>query len=176
MGDARNRAHALAAFQPWPQDLHRCPNCRGRNTTVAISKIAIALSHIPTLIGACIDCQTLWEAYPTDWSHDAVAASPCDNCAFSKGSPESSDREGWLSLLAKLRLGQEFKCHKGAPLLIDKEALTVEFDAAWVKRHGRSCAGFVRALQAWPDWLEKRFSVLHVSTTLDQGKLPGGPA
>lgn len=172
MGDARNRARALAAFQPWPEDFHVCPKCRGRRTAAAPAP-ALALSHVPTLMAVCADCGAVWEAFPPDWSHDAVEASPCDNCAFAKGSPESTDREGWKSLLLKLRAGNEFKCHKGAPLIIDVAAGTIEFDEAWVQRHGRSCAGFVRALQAWPDWLDNRLAGMHVLTKHDQDRLLG---
>lgn len=172
MGDAKRRRDAVSYRQPWPQDLHRCPKCQGRRTSVEMAA-PMGLSHVPTLMGVCIDCKTMWEAYPADWQHDAVGATPCDNCAFGKGSPESSDREAWLSMLAKLRMGQEFRCHKGAPMIIDNEAGTIEFDAAWVKLWGRTCAGFLKAMQQWPDWLDNRFSVVHVSTRYDQDKFFG---
>lgn len=133
----------------------------------------MALSHVPTMFGVCADCRTMWEAFPDNWSHDAVEADPCDNCAFAAGSPESADRDGWRSMLAKLRFGQEFRCHKGAPMVIDNEAGTVEFDAEWVNKHGRSCAGFVRAMQQWPDWLDHRFSTTHVLTRHDQDQMLG---
>lgn len=175
MGEARSRRLALTHGQPWPQDFHCCPVCRSRRTVVEPAP-PLALSHTPTLLGVCGDCRAVWEAFPADWSHDAVEASPCDNCAFAKGSPESQDREGWRSLIAKLKHGGEFKCHKGAPIKIDTEAGTIEFDEAWVQRHGRSCAGFVRALQAWPDWLEHRLAGTHVLTRHDQDQLLGGDA
>jgi hypothetical protein len=159
MGDAKRRQQALAWGQPWPEDFHRCPKCQSRRTGVEKAP-AMGLSHVPTIMAVCRDCRTIWEAYPADWKHDVVEASPCDNCAFAKGSPESADRQGWLELLAKLRAGGAFNCHKGAPILIDAEAGTVEFDADWVNRHGRSCAGFVRVMQKWPDWLDRRFGVL----------------
>lgn len=175
MGDARRRAQALAYFQPWPEDFHVCPACRSRRTSVALAP-ALGLSHVPTLVGVCGACKAMWEAYPADWEHDAVEAGPCDNCAFAKGSPESADREGWLSLLAKLRMGHEFRCHKGAPVIVDLAASTIEFDADWVNRHGRTCAGFLKAMQQWPDWLERRYSVLHVSTAHDQDPALSGSA
>lgn len=156
MGDAKRRAEALAFRQPWPEDLHRCPRCSGRRTAVEKGP-PMGLSHVPTLYGVCADCKTLWEAYPPDWKHDAVEAQPCDNCAFAKGSPESADRDGWVALLASLKAGREFKCHKGAPIHLDTEAGTVEFDEAWVNRHGRTCAGFLKAMQKWPDWFKNRF-------------------
>jgi hypothetical protein len=170
MGEARLRAEALARHQPLPQDLHRCPKCAGRRTIVEMAQ-AMAMSHIPTLMGICADCKTVWEAFPPGWKHDVVEGEPCDNCAFAKGSPESQDREEWRSLLAKLRMGQEFKCHKGAPLIIDLETGAAEFDEAWVLRYGRMCAGFLRAMQQWPDWLDNYLTVRHVLTKLDQDKL-----
>jgi hypothetical protein len=175
MGEAKQRRDALAVGQPLSRDLNRCPDCGSRNTVVRPSG-PIALSHTPTLMAGCLDCETVWEAFPPDWRHDAVGAPPCDNCAFAAGSPESSDREAWRSLLAKLRLGQEFKCHKGAPLVVDRETSTVEFDADWIREHGRTCAGFLRVMQQWPDWLDNRFSVSHVLTTYDQDQLLGETA
>lgn len=175
MGEARRRRLALIAGAPLAQDMNRCPSC-GSFRTVIEQAPPLAMSHTATLMGVCVDCRTLWEAYPPTWSHDAVEAEPCDNCAFRPGSPESQDREAWKSLLTKLRLGREFKCHKGAPLKIDHEAGTIEFDEGWVRTRGRTCAGFVRALQAWPDWLDNRYSVGHVLTSFDQDRLLGGPA
>lgn len=116
----------------------------------------MALSHVPTLFAACADCETLWEAYPPGWSHDVCEADPCDNCAFAQGSPEATG-DGWKELLRKLRAGEEFRCHKGAPILIDQEASTVEFDAGWITRHGRTCAGFHRAIMTKPAWFAARY-------------------
>lgn len=155
MGDARRRAMALAHGQPWPEDFDRCPACRGRNTRVADGP-AMALSHVPTRYGVCADCETFWEAYPAGWSHDVCEAAPCDNCAFSKDSPEIAG-EGWKTLLTELRNGGEFRCHKGAPIRIDNPAGTVEFDAGWTARHGRTCAGFHRAIMTRPAWFAARY-------------------
>lgn len=121
----------------------------------------MGMSHVDTRLGVCADCKTFWEAFPVGWKHDVVEAAlaneACDNCAFAKGSPESTDREGWKALLEALKSGREFKCHKGAPILMDAETGTIEFDAAWVNAHGRTCAGFLKAMWAWPDWLDNRF-------------------
>ena len=117
----------------------------------------LALSHVATLLGVCADCRAVWEAYPPGWTHDAVEAEPCDNCAFRAGSPELADKAGWRELLTGLQAGREFKCHKGAPLILDTEASTIEFDEAWVQRKGRTCAGFLKAMQRWPDWLSNRY-------------------
>lgn len=175
MGEAKRRAEALDCGQPWPQDLNRCPKCASRDTRVRMAG-PMGLSHVATLWGVCRACEAVWEALPPDWDHDAVAASPCDNCAFAPGSPELADKGGWRSMLAKLRVGgQEFRCHKGAPVLIDLEAGTAEFDAAWIREHGRSCAGFVRVMQSWPDWLENRYAgPVHVLTQHDQDLVTGG--
>jgi hypothetical protein len=156
MGDARRRAQALAAGQPWPEDLHRCPACRSRRTAVAPGA-PMALSAVPTLFGVCADCRAIWDAYPADWSHDVCEAGPCDNCAFRPESPEIRDRASWKALLARLKAGEEFRCHKGAPILIDAKAETVEFDAAWINRHGRTCAGFHRAIMTRPEWFAARY-------------------
>ena len=171
MGEAKKRRDAMAWGTPWKQDFHRCPRCRSRRTFVDIAP-PMALSHVPTRYGACGDCKALWEAYPDDWDHDAVAASPCDNCAFAKGSPESTDREGWLDLVANLKMGGQFFCHKGSPLLVDEDAMTIEFDRDWINAHGRSCAGFVKAMAKWPDWLDNHFSV--ALSKRDQGRAMGG--
>lgn len=168
MGEARTRRLALERRQPLPQDLHRCPACLGRRTTVELAP-ALGLSHVPTRLGVCADCRAIWEAFPEDWRHDAVEAAPCDNCAFAKGSPEAADKEGWLALLAELRGGREFRCHKGAPILIDDAAGTIAFDEAWVQRHGRTCAGFLRAMQQWPDWLENRYPELKAAHDAEAG-------
>lgn len=174
MGQAAKRREALALGQPWPEDFHLCPRCGSRSTVISVAP-AMALSHLPTLMGVCRDCRTAWEAYPPGWKHDAVEAEPCDNCAFRKGSPESQDRAEWKSMLAKLRAGEMFKCHKGAPLIFSEAPGSIEFDVDWVTKHGRTCAGFLRAMRQWPDWLENRLTVRHVLTTHDQDKLLGQP-
>lgn len=117
----------------------------------------MALSHIPTLYGACADCEAFWEAFPPGWSHDVCEAEPCDNCAFGPGSPETRDRAAWRDLLAKLKSGQEFRCHKGAPIRLDKAALTAEFDAQWINTKGRACAGFHQAIMTNPAWFAARY-------------------
>lgn len=164
MGEAKTRRDALRRFEPLPEDLHVCPRCRGRRTVTERAR-AMGLSHVPTLMAVCADCKTVWEAYPPDWSHDVVGAEPCDNCAFRPGAPEHEDRAEWKAMLAKLKAGQEFKCHKGAPIIIDAEAGTIEFDAGWVNTHGRTCAGFHRAIMTRPGWFEARYPGL----VLDDG-------
>lgn len=157
MGEAKARRTALARGQPLQQDRHVCPRCGSRRTVVAPMPARLAMSHVETPVGVCGDCKVFWEAYPATWSHDAVEADPCDNCAFAPASPEIRDREGWRLLLAELRAGREFKCHKGAPILLDGDGGEIGFDEAWVRSKGRTCAGFLRAMHKWPDWLRNRY-------------------
>jgi hypothetical protein len=158
MGAAKRRAEAYASATP-----HRpprvCPKCK----SVRISRATLpptGLSVRETEYDLCRDCGTVWEAYPPDWCEDVVGAQPCDNCAFRSGSPEQEDREGWTYLVDILRSGGEFRCHKGAPILgLMKVPAKAEFDAAWVQKHGRKCAGFMRLVWAMEakgeDWLAR---------------------
>ncbi len=157
MGEAKTRRQFLAIGQPSRRDLDRCPTCFSFHTVKA--PIESNDPETRTTFAGCMDCGALWEAFPPDWSHDAVEAEPCDNCAFRPGSAEIADREGWRDLLAKLKAGSEFKCHKGAPIRFDPDALTREFDEEWIRTKGRTCAGFLRAIQHWPGWLEAHFGI-----------------
>jgi len=158
MGEAARRRRSIAHFEQTGADLHRCPVCRSRRTAVATGP-AMALSAIPTLYGVCADCSAVWEAFPPDWKHDVCEAEPCDNCAFRPGAPEHADTAEWRAMLADLKQGREFRCHKGGPIKLDLDAGTAEFDAQWVTRHGRICAGFHRAIMTRPEWFECRFGI-----------------
>lgn len=158
MGEAKRRRDALRWGAPLPQDFHVCPKCGSRDTVTAPMPAELAMSHIATLGAICRTCKTFWEAYPPGWSHDVVGAEPCDNCAFRPGSPEIADRAEWRDMLAKLKAGQEFRCHKGAPIIADADG-KMEFDEAWVQKYGRTCAGFHRAVMTQPGWLERRFGL-----------------
>ncbi len=167
MGEAKCRADAYAAGRPWKPS--GCPACSSRMVAERDAG-PMALSHVPTRYGTCGDCGAIWEAYPDDWCEEVVCAEPCDNCAFRAGAPEHGDTAEWRSLLAKLRTGQKFFCHKGAPIL--RSEGSVEFDGQWIKDRGRMCAGFLRVAQAWPDWLENSVAPpVHVLTTHDQDRL-----
>jgi hypothetical protein len=48
-------------------------------------------------------------------------SAPCDNCAFRPGSPEQADTAKWKELIAKLRAGGTFHCHKGVPIAPESE-------------------------------------------------------
>jgi hypothetical protein len=155
-GEARRRAEAHAHGRPY-RPPRTCPRCK----SIRISRTALpatALSNRPTDYDLCRDCGTVWEAYPDDWCTDVVGAEPCDNCAFRPGSPEQEDAAHWRWLIGLLRAGGQFRCHKGAPI-DGLEKGEVQFDADWVGKHGRSCAGFMRMVWAMrekgEDWLAK---------------------
>jgi hypothetical protein len=165
MGEAKRRA--IARFEALPYRPPRvCPKCKSIRIARAQLGDAVAQQFDRlTEYDICRECSAVWEAYPDNWCEDVVGAEPCDNCAFRAGSPEQLDGEGWKKLIAQLRAGQEFKCHKGAPILgvLDErkpgEAAQVEFDAGWVRRHGRTCAGFMRMVWAMrakgEDWAKR---------------------
>jgi hypothetical protein len=156
MGEAKRRRDAFASATPH-QPPRVCPNCKSiriEHTTLP----ATALSHRSTAYDLCRDCATVWEAYPDDWCEDVVGATPCDNCAFRSGSPEQQNPNEWRALIAELRAGGEFRCHKGAPILGVLEDKPT-FDTAWVQRRGRKCAGFMLLVWAMhekgEDWFAR---------------------
>jgi hypothetical protein len=74
------------------------------------------------------------------------------------GSPEQQNPNEWRALIAELRAGGEFRCHKGAPILGVLEDKPT-FDTAWVQRRGRKCAGFMLLVWAMhekgEDWFAR---------------------
>jgi hypothetical protein len=159
MGNAAKRRTALMLGQPWPEDLHVCPRCDFRDTVLK-GPHTTPLSAIPTMMAGCPKCLAIWEAFPDGWEHDAVAGQPCDNCAFAINSPEIQDREGWKALLKSLKAGNEFRCHKGCPIVVVTEASgaeTIGFDLPHMERKARTCVGFLRAMRKWPNWLKNRY-------------------
>jgi hypothetical protein len=69
-----------------------------------------------------LDKALIWD--PSDQS--ASLREPCDNCAFRPDSPEQADTAMWNELIAKLRAGGTFHCHKGVP--IDRERPVIHGD------------------------------------------------
>jgi len=73
----------------------------------------------------CLDCERLQEPETRDWPESTM----CDNCAFRKGSPERADPYRWAEIQETLDRGQFFHCHKGLPVTLQKDSLTVTFTA-----------------------------------------------
>jgi hypothetical protein len=62
--------------------------------------------------------RTAWEPINEAhvWDRSDPCASfgePCNNCAFRPGSPEQVDIPKWKEMIAALRAGVAFHCHKG---------------------------------------------------------------
>ena len=90
----------------------------------------------------------------------ASFSAPCDNCAFRPESPEQADTAKWKELIAKLRAGGAFHCHKGVPIAPKSE------DGFAYPKHKpeklRLCRGYLNALGKWWGAAEP-----------DQSKAPG---
>ncbi len=149
------------------ETIRQCPLCSSTNI---VELRACEVDHVP--ISGCGDCLAVWESLPTgeDYRTDGELMAfrePCDNCAFRPGSPESEDKAKWRELLAKLKAGGRFFCHKAVPFHTEKmwtvkdEADTVKsFD--YPKREDgkedpeqmRLCRGY---LNVWSKWIEQEF-------------------
>ncbi|WP_422074158.1 hypothetical protein [Tranquillimonas rosea] len=90
------------------------------------------------LLGRCRDCGRLQDVETRDWPE----ATPCDDCAFRKGSPERADPYKWAEIMSIVERGQPFHCHKGLPY----DPHTGAYDAPDEER-GRVtvCAGWLNA-------------------------------
>lgn len=139
--------------------LLECPSCKSSNI-----RQRLKVSGHDTLYDICADCKAVWESIPAGehFKRDAELIAfkhPCDNCAFRPGSPESSDKPAWRDLLAQLRAGGTFYCHKGVPIRMLGRGHGADFNfplnAAGVpdKNEMRLCRGF---LNAWSAWQAKR--------------------
>lgn len=159
MGEAKRRSDARYSAKPY-RPPRVCPNCK----SIGIERKTLpGINGLMTDYDMCRECATVWEAYPINWCEDVVGAEPCDNCAFRPGSPEQSDPAAWKELVAKLRSGNEFKCHKGAPIE-GLDAGKPEFDEQWIRDRGRLCAGFMHMVWAMREkgesWFENRMAML----------------
>lgn len=128
----------------------RCPKCGG--TAVSFDPALTAHGYGPGL-ATCRSCTAVWEPFDMAqiWDPDDPVCAfrePCNNCAFRPGSPEQSDPEKWRDLIAKLRGGAHFYCHKGVPI----EPGT-EHGFAYPKERAklRLCRGFINAWGRWRD-------------------------
>jgi hypothetical protein len=124
----------------------QCPRCGSRATR--------DFSHdrkffYGPIIRGCKNCATVWEPYdPADTidPDDRYASfkTPCNNCAFRKGSPEQSDKDAWESQMINLSLGAAFYCHKGVPITPGKGH---GFEYPEGQRHKlRLCRGYLNSI------------------------------
>lgn len=77
-------------------------------------------------IAVCQNCKVLWEPFAPEqiWDTSDPLCSfkdPCNNCAFRPGSSEQKDRAEWKRMIASLKKGGGFYCHKGVPITSEAE-------------------------------------------------------
>lgn len=128
-----------------------CPKCGSRK--VGFDPAMTVKGYGPG-IAACMNCRAIWEPFDPAQILDpaeplAAFRDPCGNCAFRPGSPEQADRDGWQTLLASLRQGASFYCHKGVPIDADAEH---GFAYPAARNKLRLCRGY---LNAWPKLIER---------------------
>lgn len=125
-----------------PRDDHegdeagRCGGCGSRDMTT------FKLCDSERLLGRCGNCGRLQDVETRDWPE----STPCDDCAFRKGSPERADPYRWAEIMEIVERDQPFHCHKGLPF--DPKTGAYEAPDA---RKGRVtvCAGWLGARLAW---------------------------
>lgn len=152
--------NTVPAYTPTVEDLTHCPACGSSNVMNFRAMQIRGESAEPT--GGCMDCMKAWPLIPAgeDYKRDGEVLAfrePCDDCAFRAGSPESKDKKAWKELLAKLKGGGSFYCHKGVPYDLKDAAQTgtntYEFpkrpDGEYDQANMRLCRGF---LNAWGRW------------------------
>ncbi|MGI9500202.1 MAG: hypothetical protein ACR2P3_09200 [Geminicoccaceae bacterium] len=122
-------------------------------------------------IDQCKDCGNIWEPWEDDDPgqdlRDNHTRSPCDNCAYRKGSKESADPVAWQWLkslttlaAASFRHGEKlnwFCCHKGIPIAVGDNAIRFDFEAANIDPRQQACAGFNRIVnkQKWANLINR---------------------
>ena len=149
MGEAARRLAALYLSGPWPGGPACCPRCLGLR--VRCEAAPSGVDFYGRQIAICGDCGTAWE--PIDeasiWDRSdpsCCSKEPCDKCAFRPGSPEQRDTEKWKALIANLRAGAVFHCHKGVPIAPRSEH---GFDYPKDRAKLRLCRGYLDALGKW---------------------------
>lgn len=96
----------------------QCPKCASRRWGDADQDIT---KFYATTLRVCANCGTAWEPFEEADLLDAGMRyssfkEPCNNCAFRPGSNEQQNIEDWKELMAKLKCGGFFYCHKGVPI------------------------------------------------------------
>lgn len=129
----------------------RCPKCG--STAVAHDPKMQVEGYGPGL-ASCRNCKAIWEPFdPAEvWDKDDPVCSfkePCNNCAFRPGSNEMQDVEEWKKLIASLKAGASFYCHKGVPIEPGAEhgfAYPTKDDGTPNTRRLRVCRGYLNAI------------------------------
>lgn len=143
-------------LKPVPGSHGRCPKCKNTTVKSEILPKEVAQGYGPEL-ALCASCGAIWE--PIDegqiWDESdryCSLSEPCDNCAFRPGSPEMEDKAKWRDLLAKLRAGSRFYCHKGVPIEPDAEngfAYPHKPDGTPNEKRLRLCRGYLNVAGKW---------------------------
>lgn len=143
-------------YGPHPGTAGRCPKCKSTRTATDRA-LPPELRFYGREISVCGNCSTAWEpiAEGQIWDTSDPQCSfrePCANCAFRPGSPEQADTAKWSALIASLKAGAGFYCHKGVP--IDPGS-----QDGFAYPHGpdrkprsdklRLCRGYLNALGKW---------------------------
>lgn len=153
---SRRQRRAAKLERPYPGTGQCCPKCKSGRVVVHDTAGFSDLKFYGPQIATCADCRTAWE--PVDdsliWDRTDPHASlsePCDNCAFRPGSPEQADTAEWKKMIASLRAGSAFYCHKGVPIAPGNghgfayPHLGEKSD----KSRLRLCRGYLNALGKW---------------------------
>lgn len=172
---SRRQRRAAKLERPYPGTGLCCPRCRGGRVVVHDTHGLTDLTFYGRQIATCADCRAAWE--PIDetliWDRSDPCASlsePCDNCAFRPGSPEQADTAKWKEMIASLRAGASFHCHKGVPIAPASEH---GFAYPPEKSKLRLCRGYLAALGKWWGAAEPVESPVNLSSASGQ---PGEPA
>ena len=148
---SRRHRRAAKLERPIPGTGQCCPKGKSGRVVVHDTTDLTDVKLYGRRIATCTDCRTAWE--PIDesliWDRSDPCASlsePCENCVFRPGSPEQADTAKWKEMIASLRAGAAFHCHKGVPIEPGSEH---GFAYPTDRRKLRLCRGYLTALGKW---------------------------
>jgi hypothetical protein len=131
----------------------QCPKCASRRW-VDVDEPS-PKGFYARIVRVCANCKTLWEPFAVEDLKNpterlSVFKSPCNNCAFRKGSPEQQDEEEWAKTMASLQGGAMFFCHKGTAIEPGSEHGFAYpgggTDTKTLIRKGRLCRGYLNSI------------------------------